>query len=349
MQEMKLPVRTLTEGLLEDLRKESSRNFNRSVRRYSGDSVLIGGTDDPLTDAFALVLADRIARRENVTPPEGLAPQIEAAYTALAASKLPAAEALLLANGRLAATETRRVLGTISAEMPTLERGLALAWVRASFPTQPPSIASPQLAAPWMRTVTPAGAVIWRWPSGRPLPTTVQVSQNAAPGTRAVVQFESSAEASEHLATQVQRKLYHVTKGSEGAFELEEVDESAPLSTKELYLDEVTVAPNGLTLRYALLEVPLPPGATVDSTTWGINLPGPDDKLTGLERARHESTRFGYAVPVDGVAEPLRLRHLVRFAERGTFTLPRARLYRMYQPTAQAIEDGAAARRVEVR
>ena len=73
------------------------------------------------------------------------------------------------------------------------------------------------------------------------------------------------------------------------------------------------------------------------------------DKLEGLERARHETTRLGYAVPVDGVAEPLRLRHLVRFAQQGTFTLPRARLYRMYQPTATAVETGDGPRHLEVR
>jgi alpha-2-macroglobulin len=354
MQEMKLPVRTLAEGLLEDLGKNSgqgsARSFTRSVRRHAADSVLIGGSEDPLAEAFALVLADRVARRESVTPPADLMPAIEAAYQALAASGLPAADALLLANGHLASTEVRRLLGTISAEMPTLERGLALAWVRASFPTQSANAATPQLAAPWMRTVTPGGAVVWRWPSGRALPTTVQLNQPASPGTRAVVQFESTVDANARLATSLQRRLYRVVKGEEGAFKLEEVDETTRLSTKELYLDEVTVTPNGgLTLRYALLEVPLPPGASVDSTTWGINFPGAEDKLEGLERARHEPTRFGYAVPVDGVTEPIRLRHLVRFAQQGTFTLPRARLYRMYQPAAKAIEAGAATRQVEVR
>jgi uncharacterized protein YfaS (alpha-2-macroglobulin family) len=242
------------------------------------------------------------------------------------------------------------VLSTISAEMPTLERGLALAWVRASLPPQPANPGATQLAAPWMRTASPTGVVTWRWPSGRSLPTTLQVAQGAAAGTRAVVQFESAADTGTRLATQIERRLYRVVKGSEGAFDLEEVDENAPLSTKDLYLDEVKIAPNGLTLRYALLEVPLPPGASVDSTTWGINLPGgKDDKLEGLERARHETTRLGYAVPVDGVAEPLRLRHLVRFAQQGTFTLPRARLYRMYQPTATAVETGDGPRHVEVR
>ncbi len=355
MQEMKLPVGTLVEGLLEDLQKaqsaqkESPRKAARSVRRYEGDSVLIGDDEDPLANAFALALADRMARREKVTLPADLAPAIESAYKDLAESERPAAEALLLANGRLAPTELRRVLGSISDEMPTLERGMALAWIRASFPAQPTNTAATQLAAPWVKTETSGGAVVWRWPSGQALPTTLSLAQNATPGTRAVVQFESAGHTTARLATDLQRRLYRVVKDEKDGYRLEEIDETTPLSTKELYLDEVTVAPNGTTLRYALLEVPLPPGASVDSTTWGINLPGADGKLAGLERTRHEPTRFGYVVPVDGVAEPLQLRHLVRFAQRGTFTLPRARLYRMYQPVAQAIEDGGGTRHMEVR
>ena len=130
------------------------------------------------------------------------------------------------------------------------------------------------------------------------------------------MQFESAVDASSRLATELERRLYRVVKGTEGAYQLHEVDETTPLSTKELYLDEVTVTPNNLTLRYALLEVPLPPGASVDSTTWGINFKGAEDKLEGLERARHEPTRLDMRCPSMACRAPLRLRHLVRFAQR---------------------------------
>jgi alpha-2-macroglobulin len=349
MQEMKLPVRTLAEGLLADLRAHRSRAVTRPSNRVAGDSILIGDANDPLADAIALVLTDRLARREQLTPPAEVAAAIETAYKALAGSASPAAEALLLATGRLAPTETRRLLAAISAEMPTLERALALAWVRASLPPPAPAAAVPQLASPWVRTTTAGGAVVWRWPSDKPAPSTLALGQRGPAGTRAVVQFESTMDEGLRSSTQLDRRLYRVTRSKDGGYALHEVDEATPLSTKDLYLDEVTVTPSGSPLRFALLEVPLPPGATVDSTTWGIGFKGADDKLEGLERARHESTRFGYAVPIDGVSEPLRLRHLVRFAERGAFELPRARLYRMYQPSARAIESGAPTRRMEVR
>jgi uncharacterized protein YfaS (alpha-2-macroglobulin family) len=349
MQEMKLPVRTLVEGLLADLQSARSRTFARVTRRAVADSILIGDNGDPLAEAFAFVLVDRVARREQLTPPADVATAIDAAYGALAASANPAAEALLLANGRLAPTETRRLLATISAQMPTLERALALAWVRATMSSAQSTSAAPQLASPWVRTTTGSGVIVWRWPSDKPLPPTLQLAARGPAGMRAVVQFDSTEERSARSSTGIDRRLYRVTRSKDGGYALDEVGEGTPLSTKELYLDEVTVTPQGAALRFALLEVPLPPGASVDSTTWGIGFKGADDKLEGLERARHEATRFGYAVPIDGVREPLRLRHLVRFAERGVFEMPRARLYRMYQPSVRATESGAATRRMEVR
>ena len=66
-------------------------------------------------------------------------------------------------------------------------------------------------------------------------------------------------------------------------------------------LDDVTITPARATIRYSILEVPLPPGAAVENTTWGIQLAAGDGeasdeesddedssgrKLIGLERAR---------------------------------------------------------------
>jgi uncharacterized protein YfaS (alpha-2-macroglobulin family) len=67
-----------------------------------------------------------------------------------------------------------------------------------------------------------------------------------------------------------------------------------------------------------------------------------------LEKARHQPFTGGYAVPVDPLAGETTVRHLVRFAQRGTYALPPARFYRMYAPDAKAFESGGA-RRWEVR
>ena len=52
----------------------------------------------------------------------------------------------------------------------------------------------------------------------------------------------------------------------------------------------------------------------------------------------------GYVIPIDALKpqEARVVRHLIRLGQKGTFRLPAARLWRMYQPEAQAMEAGPA-------
>ncbi|MOA55870.1 hypothetical protein D3C78_1797490 [compost metagenome] len=55
-----------------------------------------------------------------------------------------------------------------------------------------------------------------------------------------------------------------------------------------------------------------------------------------------------YAVPVDSLAGELRVRHLLRFSQKGEFKLPPARYVRLYAPEEQALEQQPALARVKV-
>ena len=102
-------------------------------------------------------------------------------------------------------------------------------------------------------------------------------------------------------------------------------------------------------LRYGLLEVPLPPGADVERTTWGIKLMGKaGTEPTALEKARFEPGQMAYAVPVDALSGELRLRHLVRFSQKGQFNLPPVRFTQVYAPQHQAMEQKPALGQVTV-
>ena len=108
-----------------------------------------------------------------------------------------------------------------------------------------------------------------------------------------------------------------------------------------LYLDEITLDERGRPrrCRYGLLEVPLPPGADVERTTWGLQISGlGGEGAAELEKARHEAGELGYAVPLDTLAGETRFRHLVRFSQKGAFVLPPVRYVRMYAPEQQALE-----------
>jgi uncharacterized protein YfaS (alpha-2-macroglobulin family) len=164
----------------------------------------------------------------------------------------------------------------------------------------------------------------------------------------AVVQFTSTQTVKRDASVRVTRTLYRVRRTKDDAFALEPVGARAPLGTGDLYLDEIVLEPGKSPVRYGLVEVPLPPGADVESTTWGISLAAAGSaEAQPLELARHQPTAFGYAIPVEPVAGRTVLRHLVRFSQTGRYVLPPARLTRMYAPGADALE--ASGRVLEIR
>jgi len=118
-----------------------------------------------------------------------------------------------------------------------------------------------------------------------------------------------------------------------------------------LYLDEIKLSSTAAKpLRYGLLEVPLPPGADVERTTWGIQVSGlGGDASEALERARSEPGQLLYALPVDSLEGSATFRHLLRFSQKGQFSLPPARFQRMYAPAQQAHEKTPALATLEVR
>ena len=122
--------------------------------------------------------------------------------------------------------------------------------------------------------------------------------------------------------------------------------EDEAVKSNDLYLEEITLTPEkGAHVRYGLIESPLPPGAEVESTTWGISLANGEV----LERARNEPARGAYAVPLDKVDQSVVVRHLLRYSQKGKFSLPPARFYSMYAPQNKAIEAGGKLRVVTVK
>jgi uncharacterized protein YfaS (alpha-2-macroglobulin family) len=155
-------------------------------------------------------------------------------------------------------------------------------------------------------------------------------------GTVAVLRYDSRAAEAHTLPVALKRRILRLEQSDKG-YTLKPVAAGQAFDTTALYLDEITLAPTALGAhRFGLLEVALPPGAMVESGTWGINIEG--KKTVALERARHVERRDGYAVPVDVLDRPLTVRHLLRFSQKGSFVLPPARFHRMYQPESKAFE-----------
>ena len=187
----------------------------------------------------------------------------------------------------------------------------------------------------WQKMDSRSGQPVWRWSDAKALPDQLKLAQAAPAGTVAIVQYDSRAAEPNVLDLGVERRILRMKPGSRG-YTMVPVKPGEALRTDELYLDEIKLKAGSATHRFGLLEVPLPPGAAVESTTWGMKLAG--DQPAQLERARHVERRDGYAVPIEPLTGEAVVRHLLRFGQKGSYTLPPARFHRMYQPDAKAFE-----------
>ncbi|OEZ49235.1 MG2 domain protein [Janthinobacterium sp. MP5059B] len=343
--EMGLPTQTLAAGLVDD----SAIAVLGGKPRQAGDSssLLLGGTLDREAQAMSLGLVALVAAQNGIALPHSLQLQVPSAWQVLRESKAPVAQALLMLAGEVPATQAEAVLASVRAEMPTLDRAMTLLWVQkklggASFGKGP--AVAPDGA--WQKRDSRGGQPLWRWSDAKGLPDKLRLAAStpAPAGTVAVLQYDSHAAETQTLPVTVERRILRMKTGK-GGYTTELVKPGEALSTDALYLDEITLkAAAGAKHRFGLLEVALPPGAMVESTTWGMVMAG--DKPAALERARHAERRDGYAVPIEPLAGDVTVRHLIRFAQKGSYVLPPARFYRMYQPEQKAFEGGGKTTRV---
>lgn len=381
MQEMNLPVGSLANALAEELAQSTSGAAAKPGAHSQLSSAVLGEEEHMVGDAMTRLLTAYVVKQARGTLPSALAASLEPASRSLRAARLPLADALLMLNERMPAEEAARVLGQVRAEAPTIDRALTMLWVRraligATDGADPlrAGVVQTALAAPWRAETSTTGQRIFRWPAGN-TPMVLQLASAPARATVAVVQFDSREPEQTKLPVHLERRIYRLKKqespapaprsdaaprrgqaapeftSGSSAFTLELLPPDAPLKTDEVYLDEIVLMQSlsGAPLRFGIVEVPLPPGAIADRTTWGISVRYPGrDAAEAMERARYEPAPGGYAVPVETLAGEVVIRHLVRVAQTGTYAMPPARYYRMYEPELKAFEEKPRAR-IQVR
>lgn len=334
--EMGLPTRTLAAGLVED---SARAVLSPPPLRLSAVDSLLLGAPDRTRNMMGLGLLAVVAHDNGISLPADLHQQVDAAWKTLRTTNAPLARALLMLGGKLPPGGTDALLVGISAEMPTIDRALVLIWVQKKLSGPPPArLPDLALGGAWKRADGRAGTPVWHWTDTKIPPTSLALAHEAPAGMVAVVQFQSRAPVAASLPFQVRRRILRM-KPVKGGYRLQPLKPGEALRTDALYMDEITLKPiaAGGRARFGLVEVALPPGASVEPTTWGIELIGAE-KPAALEQARHVERRDGYAVPIDLLDGERKVRHLLRFAQKGRYRLPPARFYRMYQPDQLAFE-----------
>jgi len=353
MQEMGLPVTSLVKALVDD---SAAWPLAKAAPVPTHASYALSSQGGEASNDMAVVLATAVAGRGHVDVPAATKARADAAAARLQASDAPFVRALLMASQRASTVTAPVLVGQASALSPTIDRSQTLVWLQRALGHRIDAVAldagALALPAPWQRRSGASGEPVWTWPSDQPRPASLPLPSGGKPGW-AFVDFESAEPAPSALPVRLERKLWKLlpqrdgkaTTSDDGRLQvrLEAVAPGTPLSTDTLYLDEIVVR-GDVPLRHALVEAGLPPGASVEASTWGIDIDAGGDKIAPLERAQQQDIPQGYAVPVDVLAAGDRLvvRHLVRLAQRGQFNVPPLRLHRMYDPDAKAVDTSGA-------
>ncbi len=337
LKELGQPVTAMTAGLLEDFPSQTSAYEARAADGQAANSAVLG-EDGPLAEALALVLAAHSARELGAPVPPKIAAALDVAKKTLAAhAHLPLARALLaLSNGTLE-TDLESLLGGVQAEQATVDRAVTLALIHGAMNLSAPgALPGPKYTSVWRKAPTLSGQAEYY---ARVKPQAFTLDAPPPANAVAIVRYDSSEKIETKLPVSIERRFWRVRKGKEGAFRLEALSGAEAFMTDGLYLDEIklnTKKPQ----QFGMVEAPLPPGASVESTTWGINIAAPSGNETeALPRATAETTNFGYGVPVETLGGEVVVRHLVRFAQTGRFKLPPVRYYGMYTPMNKAVQD----------
>ncbi|MEX3774075.1 alpha-2-macroglobulin [Pseudomonas sp. MYb118] len=346
--QMQLPVNTLLSGLMQDL-AQAGEGSAANLMDDGEDSLVMSDPNSALGLAAARSLTAVLARQAKVTPPEAFNRQLAEAQQRLAVSSQPFAEALNLSLQTFDQARAQALLQRLLPQQSTLERALALTWLQRSIEQASPTIALAP-GAGWKKNYGASGEMYWTWQGAEKVPSVLSLSGTQERPLRAMLSYQTRQPAVEPMAVNITRRLSRLVPGDEAfTFKLEAVG-TQPLSSDSLYLDEVIITSKAAKpLRYGMLEVPLPPGADVERTTWGIKLQGKTGtEPTALEKARFEPGQMAYAVPVDALSGELRLRHLVRFSQKGQFSLPPVKFTQVYAPQHQAQEQKPALGQVTV-
>ena len=364
MQQMGLPVRSLSEELLKELVKNAKTSVAVNSKPLPPENSIIMTTDTlPLHHSMALVLSAYTLNQAQGKVDPSIKPYLASAAQRIHQASFPLGESLLLLSDNAPLSNAQPILEKVGTQTPTIDRAITLLWVYRALKNEsnsnPLLTRSKQPIKPdilWKNYRTLSGQNAYKW--GRVnAPSSINLSDTPKSPLTAVIGYESSEIGKSTLPIRIERRFYRLirhadtnlsarTDGGESTeYDLVLVPLNSELSTNELYLDQITLTSNSSSpLNFGIVEAALPPGASADSATWGVNIRFPKGKkYRPLEKSRFDLSPQGYTVPVDKLKGTMVINHLIRPSQTGTFVLPPVRYYKMYQPDQKAFEGTSRA------
>lgn len=346
------PIEGKLSGLVKQVQSSAAAALGRNTAPIDASSFV----DAPASDrGVALLIAGSLAARTSVPMPAALKSEADGvAKVTSTSSGFQAAQLMYQVQAKSASdtsAQAEKILKLASSEMPTIDRAMALAFIDQALPQSFDLKSAAKNLDPgpgWKREKSAAVVSFSYAKGGSP-----SLSLPALPGAVGDLSYQSTEPAKSSLPFTISRKLYKLALNAEKSkdadadyLNLSEVKAEDSIDSRSLYIDEITVNPNGSTGRYMLLEVPLPAGGEVDGSTWGLAFEEMDPHFT---EARPASNGMGYSLPIESIDKETKFHQLIRFSSRGKFKTPPARIFKMYRASDRAFEGDLARREFNVQ
>ncbi len=341
MQLMGIPTKTLSEGVIDSLEKVLMAGTPKSQPPSPNDSLIL--EDEVRSLWIASLLSGQLAKANAITLPQRLKAMVNDMVSTAVGNEYPLLVALKELNkDKKDLSIVDKVYEHIRFDQATIDRSLVLIALESiSGGIKPPTKVNYALGDQWKSTKN--GLVKQYEFLGKMLPTKIL----SLPGYSAEIRYDGPPTNEKTLPISIERRLFKLVdmqrdeSGQSTHFNVELVKPGDTLSTGALYVDAVHIVPQSKgNLIYGLLQVPLPPGADVEGTTWGIEIEGmPAGMKFDPEDQKSVPNEMGYNVPVPVLDKEKWFFNMIRFSQGGAFTLPKVQYFKMYQPNAMAREN----------
>lgn len=287
-----------------------------------------------LLDKNSQAKVDELSLNAMVSFKEEGHPLLRAASLSVEAGKLSKLQIVTMAQ---------KILGTINHSYSTADRSLALILVHESLG----EITLDNSETTVMGSVKKIKSIygLDSWQILGTSKVDIQVDGPKGDDIDFKLYYDTYKEDQHKLKVQVIRNIYALEK-IENKYIATLVDPKQGLSTEMKYIDEIIVQPENDAstkgFNYAMIEVPLPPGAYVQTDLGEIqvvkrNDSGGDETVEIEQKSKPGDLK--YKIPVKELLGQKTFRHIIQFSAKGKYKLPMARFFEMYTPDKKAYKN----------
>lgn len=196
-----------------------------------------------------------------------------------------------------------------------------------------------KLASDWRKVQSVFGLDTWQY-AGKTFDKTKIVEDGLAENkSRFKLYYDSYTSGESKKPVVVKRILYRLEK-KDNVYIALKMQEGEIIKSSELYIDEVELE-SEKKFTHSMVEMPLPPGAVIERGLSKLTIQMPLESGQNTTLVVDDSAKdveLGYTIPIESIDGNIITRHILSFSTIGTFTMPMARFFEMYQPEEYAYE-----------